>query len=164
MNPAKVTAIFDEGLEYLTHARHVVNTLKTKTIYRIECKYNVGRYSSPDIRTIDLVAKVKAYNKQSVRLQVLASQSMECLRGDLSNMQKKLLYKKLDGEDGAKRYWELSQAERTELIKDIEIPNLETTLDYAAFNDWSVFEPNDVPFIVGYEYISPKFKKEFFHA
>jgi len=164
MNPDKVKAIFDEELEYLTHARHVVDTLKTKTYYRIKFERNYLGEDS-EIISLEVVAKVKAYNKQSIRLNIFAASSMTPLKGDLSGMQRKLIERALrDRGDEGKRYWELTPSERLKLIEGIEIPNLEATFDYSMFTDWSEFEAIEAPLVVGFEYVSPKFKKEYFHA
>ena len=112
------------------------------------------------MKHIELIAKVKSFNKQSVRLQVFAASLMESLKGDLADMHKKLILK----DHPAQEYWALTSAERKELLKDIEIPNLETTFDYGCFTDWSEFEPIEVPLVVSYEYISPKFKRDYFKA
>jgi len=126
----------------------------------VECSLGWG--PTRETLKVEFIAKVKAFNKQSVRLHIYSASSMETLKGSISGMEKKTLQAAL--KDSNKSYWSLSQVERKEILEGIEIPNLEATIGYQQFVDWAVFETSDIPFVVGHEYISPKFKKEYFNA
>jgi hypothetical protein len=172
MKKEAVMELIQDQISRLNQIESVLNGLELKKIYNLDLMIRTSWDIKVPRSPATLIAQVKTFNKESVRLRVFAARGLEGIDMKISSYLTDRWYSKaaddLREEANAKGvktgFRQLPQEYKDSLVELLKIDHIEVTMDYDTFHKWSEFDPSQAPLVMGSEYLSPKFKKQYFKS
>jgi len=145
-------AMLEADMKKLEKKKGVLQILNEGVTYRLKFK----KHRKKD-GIIEVVATLNHFSKDSVNMQILsASNICEGLYFDLSTAKHKAYAEVTEkGVKDTKWYEE---------AKKHEVDSFPTKILFTKIEEASIFEPDQAPLFIGHDYVSPKFKRDYFKA